>query len=105
MPDYREVRDPRVRKVLEFHDSGGLTRPIKTSEDLAGLNALKSLQKEFQQKYCSSCGHFDPDKGDFRQKGHLNDPKDCRYHWTDYLGQCQNYHSPSDSNSDIPRTD
>ncbi len=52
---------------------------------------IKRYQLEFQQEYCPSCFRFDPAKNDFQEKGHQNDPNDCKSHWTDIAGQCWNY--------------
>lgn len=52
---------------------------------------VKQYQSEFQKEYCPSCFYFDPEKNDFKEKGHQNDPDNCKNHWTDIAGQCWNY--------------
>jgi hypothetical protein len=52
---------------------------------------IRKYQIEFQLEHCISCIHFDPEKQDFEEKSHLNNPEDCKYHWTDIAGQCWNY--------------
>ncbi|OGF62006.1 hypothetical protein A2926_01430 [Candidatus Giovannonibacteria bacterium RIFCSPLOWO2_01_FULL_44_40] len=39
---------------------------------------LKDWQKEFQEEFCQSCIHYSASK-------------DCKLHWTDYIGQCHNF--------------
>ena len=53
---------------------------------------IKQYQLEFQKEFCPSCYYFDPEKNDFKEKGHKNNPEDCKAHWTDIAGQCWNYH-------------
>jgi hypothetical protein len=55
------------------------------------FDGIKELQKEFQEKNCKNCKEYDLVKNDFKEKGHVNDPKDCKYHWSDILGNCWNY--------------
>jgi hypothetical protein len=52
---------------------------------------VKQYQKEFQEEFCPSCFCYDPKKKCFKEKGHTNDPEDCKHHWTDIAGQCWNY--------------
>jgi len=52
---------------------------------------IRKYQIEFQLEHCISCFHFDPEKQDFEEKSHPNNPEDCKYHWTDIAGQCWNY--------------
>ena len=56
-----------------------------------GWEAIKIAQRTFQKKYCPSCIHYDPTKQEFKTKGHQNNPDNCLYHWTDFLGRCWNY--------------
>jgi hypothetical protein len=57
----------------------------------ASWDEIKLYQKEFQKEFCPSCVHFDLEKNDFKEKGHPNDPNDCKHHYTDIIGQCWNY--------------
>ena len=52
---------------------------------------IRKWQIEFQLEHCVSCIHFSQEKQDFEEKGHSNNPEDCKYHWTDIAGQCWNY--------------
>ena len=52
---------------------------------------VRQFQTEFKQEFCSLCIHLNTDTGEFREKGHQNDPQDCKFHWTDIVGQCWNY--------------
>lgn len=63
-----------------------------------GWEQLKQAQKAFQDKFCSSCTHWDAEAGAFKQAGHQNHPEDCRFHWTDIIGQCWNYLKREGSN-------
>jgi len=52
---------------------------------------VKQYQTEFQQEFCPSCFRFDLEKKCFKEKGHTNNPENCKHHWTDIAGQCWNY--------------
>ncbi len=68
-----------------------------TKEDNKAFDGIKQLQKEFQEKYCKTCVGYDPKTGDYIEKGHPNDPKNCKNHWTDIIGQCWNYRRREDA--------
>lgn len=60
-------------------------------EDKEIFKGMKELQIEFQEKNCKNCIEYDFIKNDFKDKMHDNDPEDCKWHWTDILGNCWNY--------------
>ncbi|MBI3282813.1 hypothetical protein HYZ70_01925 [Candidatus Curtissbacteria bacterium] len=57
----------------------------------ANWDLVKQWQIEFQNEFCPSCINFDPKTNTFKEKGRANNPDDCKYHWTDIVGQCWNY--------------
>lgn len=64
--------------------------------DARGIHGLSEAaiiewQKEFRKEFCAKCVHYDPEKKNFRETGHPNNPEDCKYHWTDIIGQCWNF--------------
>ncbi|OGZ18727.1 MAG: hypothetical protein A2175_00360 [Candidatus Nealsonbacteria bacterium RBG_13_42_11] len=65
------------------------------------MNGLKEKQEEFKKKYCSSCFRFDPQKKDYREKGHRGDANDCKHHITDAAGQCWNYHERKTAEAEL----
>jgi hypothetical protein len=62
-----------------------------SEQDRDAFAALKELQKEFQRKYCPTCIHYDMQNNQFLEKGNSADEEDCRYHFTDFLGNCWNF--------------
>jgi len=92
----REERKEEIMKNLnKWGIRGRAAKDVSVDGDgkISGSSwdQIKQYQKEFQQEFCPSCFHFDPKKNDFREKGHSNNPKNCKRHWTDIAGQCRNY--------------
>jgi hypothetical protein len=81
--------DPRELEALAMSNRG--IGAELTAEDRKAFAGVMELQKEFQEKYCKSCVRYDPAIQDFLQKGHINDPSDCYWHWTNIIGECWNY--------------
>jgi len=80
----REKWDIRARAAKKVTVSG-------SNISDSSWDQIKQYQKEFQEEFCPSCFSFDPEKNDFKEKGHQNNPEDCKHHWTDITGQCWNY--------------
>lgn len=57
----------------------------------AGWDEIKQWQSEWQKRFCRYCVHYDITANDFREKGHKNEPENCKLHWTDIIGACWNY--------------
>jgi len=89
MPDKKLEIDGRKLNAWRMSERG-LGEKV-TEEDKRAFEGIRELQKEFQKEYCVSCVNYDSEKKRFIQKDHVNDPKDCKYHWTDIEGTCWNY--------------
>lgn len=63
------------------------------TDTMEGFNVdiVKRWGAEFQQDFCASCLNYNRDGQDFIEKGHPNNPQDCKSHWTDIVGICFNY--------------
>lgn len=81
-------------KIKELCEKGIDKETIKKEKDT--FAEIKKLQKEFQKKNCPNCINYNIEKRDFITKGHSNNPYDCKYHWTNMLGDCFNYEKRGD---------
>ncbi len=75
-------------RILRYNRETGFSG---SPQDQEILDLVRALQEGFQRTHCPSCARYNPHTRTYLEAGHLNNPADCRYHWTDIVGQCWNH--------------
>ncbi|MEM5872516.1 MAG: hypothetical protein QXD55_01510 [Candidatus Aenigmatarchaeota archaeon] len=85
------MSDPRRKEMLKWSKNGFHPDLMSDEEKRRFTENIRGLQIQFQQKYCPSCVNYHINKNDFKEKGHPLNHNDCKWHYTDILGECWNY--------------
>ena len=84
--------DSRVTNALSLSTRGLAVK--LTERDEQAFIGIRFLQEEFQRKYCPDCRHYNPKTKTFIElsgDSYPRNPSDCKWHYTDIIGQCWNY--------------